>query len=291
MPKLVVLDRPQPAYASKILDVVADRALLSTHTDAGWQRPEPLQLDAVRTLAGRSSRATLRAAPNRRLLVRGGIRCRTLSARRHRRSALSVLVARHRNGARAERRAAPHISTVRAERAALRPRDRASEGASTMRRRRAGCARICLRANFARRSKRAANVCRSCSPHSIAGHFDRTLGYDPAGHAASVLRRALSGDERRGLCARRRDSQRSRGTCVLLDRRVLGPAPIRRGARALRPDLSRRGRCELFQHRAVELRRDRRCRASRPSWNPLRSADRDRVRRRCGYRRRSNARP
>jgi hypothetical protein len=33
-PKLVVLDRPQPAYAAQILGAVAGRALLSTHTEA-----------------------------------------------------------------------------------------------------------------------------------------------------------------------------------------------------------------------------------------------------------------
>ncbi len=38
MPKLVVLDRPQPAYARKIIDVVGERALLSTHTDAAAAR-------------------------------------------------------------------------------------------------------------------------------------------------------------------------------------------------------------------------------------------------------------
>jgi hypothetical protein len=34
MPKLVVLDRPQPVYAAQILDAVAGIALLSTHTEA-----------------------------------------------------------------------------------------------------------------------------------------------------------------------------------------------------------------------------------------------------------------
>jgi hypothetical protein len=38
MPKLIVLDRPQPAYAPLILNVVAERALLSTHTDAAASR-------------------------------------------------------------------------------------------------------------------------------------------------------------------------------------------------------------------------------------------------------------
>ncbi len=37
-PKLVILDRPQPAYASNILDVAAGRALLSIHTDAASAR-------------------------------------------------------------------------------------------------------------------------------------------------------------------------------------------------------------------------------------------------------------
>jgi hypothetical protein len=32
-PKLIVLDRPQPVYADRILDVIGDRAMLSTHTD------------------------------------------------------------------------------------------------------------------------------------------------------------------------------------------------------------------------------------------------------------------
>jgi hypothetical protein len=34
MPRLVVLDRPQPAYARLILEVIGRRGLLSTHTDA-----------------------------------------------------------------------------------------------------------------------------------------------------------------------------------------------------------------------------------------------------------------
>ncbi len=41
---------------------------------------------------------------------------------------------------------------------------------------------------------------------------------------------------------------------ILLNRRVLGLAPIRRDAGALRSDLSGRRGGELFQHRAVELR-------------------------------------
>lgn len=38
MPKLIVLDRPQPVYAPYILDAVDGRALLSTHTDAAAAR-------------------------------------------------------------------------------------------------------------------------------------------------------------------------------------------------------------------------------------------------------------
>lgn len=37
-PKLLVIDRPQMAYARKILDIVEDCALLSTHTDAAAAR-------------------------------------------------------------------------------------------------------------------------------------------------------------------------------------------------------------------------------------------------------------
>lgn len=37
-PKLVILDRPQTAYASKILDVIGGRALLSIHTHAASAR-------------------------------------------------------------------------------------------------------------------------------------------------------------------------------------------------------------------------------------------------------------
>ncbi len=38
MPKLIVLDRPQPVYAPLILNLVAGRALLSTHVDAAASR-------------------------------------------------------------------------------------------------------------------------------------------------------------------------------------------------------------------------------------------------------------
>jgi hypothetical protein len=38
MPKLIVLDRPQPVYAPYILAAVGGRALLSTHTDAAAAR-------------------------------------------------------------------------------------------------------------------------------------------------------------------------------------------------------------------------------------------------------------
>jgi hypothetical protein len=38
MPQLVVLDRPQPVYARLIFDVLAGRALLSTHADAAAAR-------------------------------------------------------------------------------------------------------------------------------------------------------------------------------------------------------------------------------------------------------------
>ena len=34
MPRLLVIDRPQAAYARQILDVAGDRALLSTHANA-----------------------------------------------------------------------------------------------------------------------------------------------------------------------------------------------------------------------------------------------------------------
>lgn len=34
MPKLIVLDRPQPAYATAVLDAIGSCALLSTHADA-----------------------------------------------------------------------------------------------------------------------------------------------------------------------------------------------------------------------------------------------------------------
>jgi hypothetical protein len=51
MPKLVVLDRPQPAYVRHILDVVAGRALLTTHADADGARvfaPNTLRFRAAR---------------------------------------------------------------------------------------------------------------------------------------------------------------------------------------------------------------------------------------------------
>ncbi|MBV8531909.1 MAG: hypothetical protein JO104_11360 [Candidatus Eremiobacteraeota bacterium] len=38
LPKLVVLDRPQPVYARQILAAVGNRALFSTHTDAAAAR-------------------------------------------------------------------------------------------------------------------------------------------------------------------------------------------------------------------------------------------------------------
>jgi hypothetical protein len=52
MPKLVVLDRPEPAYAPQILAVVERYALLSTHADAAsaraFTRSAPRPLRAVR---------------------------------------------------------------------------------------------------------------------------------------------------------------------------------------------------------------------------------------------------
>jgi ABC-type taurine transport system ATPase subunit len=38
MPKLIVLDRPQAAYAARIRELTAGRALFSTHTDAATAR-------------------------------------------------------------------------------------------------------------------------------------------------------------------------------------------------------------------------------------------------------------
>jgi len=38
MPELIVLDRPQPAYAAQILDAIAGRAVFSTHSDAAAAR-------------------------------------------------------------------------------------------------------------------------------------------------------------------------------------------------------------------------------------------------------------
>ncbi len=117
----------------------------------------------------------------------------------------------------------------------------------------AGCAHLCFGAASARRPRLAANVSYRIR-RSRCRDPDRTIGYDASRRAASALRRARRRDERRGLHARRRYTLRSRRTRILLDRCILGLAPIRRNAGALRSDLSGRRGCELFQHRAVELR-------------------------------------
>jgi hypothetical protein len=53
MPKLIVLDRPQPVYAPHILGAVGGRAVLSTHTDAAaaraFARSEVSRLRATQT--------------------------------------------------------------------------------------------------------------------------------------------------------------------------------------------------------------------------------------------------
>jgi hypothetical protein len=49
MPKLIVLDRPQPAYAKQILEAVSGRAVLSTHTEAAAMRAfAPSRFDRLR---------------------------------------------------------------------------------------------------------------------------------------------------------------------------------------------------------------------------------------------------
>ncbi len=71
MPKLVVLDRPQPAYARHILDVVAGRALLTTHADA----------DGARVFAPNTLRVSSGASMNVRALL-GVLRARLYAQRR-----------------------------------------------------------------------------------------------------------------------------------------------------------------------------------------------------------------
>lgn len=48
MPRVVVLDRPQPAYASQILEATAGLALLSTHTQAASARAFDAVTERVR---------------------------------------------------------------------------------------------------------------------------------------------------------------------------------------------------------------------------------------------------